>query len=132
MPQIYIFYLEIFILLLFLKTKYAKANFTLYRDLPLTLIKSKGRLRGIYRIGPHNKEVLSIIFGSLLGDGHAEIRSKGVGTRISFSQEALHVEYLLYLHKYLSELGYCDSKTPIISNRLGLKGKLRKVIRFST
>jgi hypothetical protein len=30
------------------------------------------KLRGIYRIGPHNQEIYSIIFGSLLGDGYAE------------------------------------------------------------
>jgi LAGLIDADG DNA endonuclease family protein len=61
------------------------------------------RLKGIYRIGPHNKDVLSIIFGSLLGDSHGEKRLKGLGTRFSFSQEDSHVEYLLYLHKHISE-----------------------------
>jgi ubiquinol-cytochrome c reductase cytochrome b subunit len=44
------------------------------------------RLKGIYRIGPHNKDVLSIIFGSLLGDAHAEKRVMGTGTIISFYQ----------------------------------------------
>jgi len=90
------------------------------------------RLKGIYRIGPHNKDVISIIFGSLLGDGHSEKRLKGLGTRISFFQEDSHVEYLLFLHKMLSELGYCNPKIPTISNRLGAKGKVRKIIRFST
>ena len=90
------------------------------------------RLKGIYRIGPHNIDVISIIFGSLLGDAHAEKRLRGLGTRISFFQEGVHVEYLLYLHKLLSELGYCNSKVPIITNRLGTKGKIRKIIRFST
>ena len=32
----------------------------------------------------------------------------------------------------LSKLGYCNPKIPIITNRLGVKGKLRKIIRFST
>lgn len=90
------------------------------------------RLKGIYRIGPHNIDVISIIFGSLLGDAHAEKRLRGLGTRISFFQEGVHVEYLLYLHKLLSELGYCNSKVPIVTNRLGTKGKIRKIIRFST
>ena len=90
------------------------------------------RLKGIYRIGPHNIDVISIIFGSLLGDGHAEKRLKGLGTRISFFQEDSHVEYLLFLHKVLSELGYCNPKVPTITNRLGAKGKVRKIIRFST
>jgi hypothetical protein len=47
------------------------------------------------RIGPHNKDILSIISGSLLGDGHAERRIQGKGTRITFYQEGSHVSYLL-------------------------------------
>jgi hypothetical protein len=90
------------------------------------------RLRGIYRIGPHNKDVLSIIFGSLLGDAHAEKRLNSMGTRISFFQEDSHVEYILFLHKLLSEDGYCNSKKPVIRRRLGSKGKLRKIVRFTT
>jgi hypothetical protein len=53
------------------------------------------RIRADKRIGPHNIDILSILFGSLLGDGHAERRIKGNGTRISFYQEASHVSYLL-------------------------------------
>jgi hypothetical protein len=53
------------------------------------------RIRSDKRIGPHNKDILSILFGSLLGDGHAERRIKGNGTRISFYQEDSHVSYLL-------------------------------------
>jgi ubiquinol-cytochrome c reductase cytochrome b subunit len=77
-------------------------------------------------------DIISIIFGSLLGDGHAEKRLSELGTRISFFQEGVHVEYLLYLHKLLSELGYCNPKLPVITKRLGGKGKVKKVIRFST
>lgn len=118
-PQMYNFYL-IFLALLAIT--------------PIDLgIKPKvSRLKGIYRIGPHNEEVLSVIFGSLLGDAHAEKRLMGVGTRISFFQEAVHVEYIFYLHKILSELGYCNPKLPVVTSRLGTKGKLRKIVRFST
>jgi ubiquinol-cytochrome c reductase cytochrome b subunit len=90
------------------------------------------KLKNINRIGPHNKEIISIIFGTLLGDGNAEKRSKGIGTRINFYQEAIHVKYLLYLHKIISTLGYCNTKIPTITTRLGSKGKIRKIIRFST
>jgi len=89
------------------------------------------RLKGIYRIGPHNKDVLSIIFGSLLGDAHAEKREKGTGTRISFYQEGSHIKYILFLHNLLSKLGYCNPKIPTIRTRLG-RGKIRKIARFST
>lgn len=94
--------------------------------------KKVSRLKGIYRIGPHNVDVLSVIFGSLLGDAHAEKRSMGVGTRISFFQEASHVEHLLNVHKFFSEAGYCNPKVPGSTTRLGIKGKVRKIVRFST
>jgi hypothetical protein len=97
------------------------------------VIKPKiSRLKGIYRIGPHNTDVLSIIFGSLLGNAYGEKRLLSIGTRFNFSQEAVHVEYILFLHKLLSDLGYCNSKLPTISTRIGSKGKLIKVVKFST
>jgi len=109
-------------------------SFFLVSITPIHLgVKPKvSRLKGIYRIGPHNIDIISIIFGSLLGDAYAEKRLSGLGTRISFFQEGVHVEYLLYLHKMFSELGYCNPKVPVITNRLGTKGKVRKIIRFST
>ena len=90
------------------------------------------KLRGIYRIGPHNKDIISVICGSLLGNGQAEKRLIGLGTRINFYQEDAHTEYLLYLHNMLFKLGYCNSKLPVETTRLGAKGKVRKIIRFST
>ena len=90
------------------------------------------RLKDIYRNGPHNKDVLSIIFGSLLGKAYGEKRLLGVGTRFSFYQEAFHVKYLMVLHKFFSDLGYCNTNLPIIITRLGSKGKIRKVAKFTT
>lgn len=105
------------------------------KDLNLSLrndLKKISRLKGIYRIGPHNIDVISVIFGSLLGDGYAEKRLKGIGTRISFYQESSHVDYLLNIHNFFSQLDYCNSKVPEITTRLGIKGKVRKIIRFHT
>jgi ubiquinol-cytochrome c reductase cytochrome b subunit len=90
------------------------------------------RLKGINRIGPHNKDVISIIFGSLLGNTHGETQFLGVGTKFNFSQEAVHIKYILFLHKLLSDLGYCNSNLPNITTRLASKGKLKKVVKFST
>jgi ubiquinol-cytochrome c reductase cytochrome b subunit len=90
------------------------------------------RIRAEKRIGPHNKDILSIIFGSLLGDGHAERRSKGNGTRITFYQEGNHVSYLLWLHNLVANLSYCSLNIPKIHTRLGHKGNVRKIIRFRT
>jgi hypothetical protein len=79
---------------------------------PLTFFyldkKNKGgeKIQGYNRIGPHSIEIISIIFGSLLGGGHAErikngpltffyLDKKKQGTRVAFFQEAMHVKYLL-------------------------------------
>jgi ubiquinol-cytochrome c reductase cytochrome b subunit len=79
-------------------------------------------------------DILSIIFGSLLGDAHGEKRVRGPlgGTRITFYQEGSHQSYLLYLHNLIADKGYCNSNIPVISTRLVKDGKIRKIIRFST
>jgi ubiquinol-cytochrome c reductase cytochrome b subunit len=96
------------------------------------IIGIKNRLKGDKRIGPHNRDIYSIIFGSLLGDAYAEKRNKGIGTRISFYQENTHLAYIIWLHKNLSNLNYCNSNLPKIQTRLGKKGIVRKVLRFHT
>ncbi len=90
------------------------------------------KIRGKYRIGSHNQDILSIIFGSLLGDAYGEKRSESGGTRISFYQESTHLSYILWLHLYLSQRGYCSLSIPKIYTRLGKKGKVRKVCRIHT
>lgn len=90
------------------------------------------KLRGIYRIGPHNQEIYSIIFGSLLGDAFAEQRVEKGGTRISFYQENVHLSYILWLHKFLSVRGYTGTQIPKPTTRLGKKGIVRKIVRFHT
>jgi hypothetical protein len=61
--------------------------------LPLCATFQK-KIKGDKRIGPHSKDIISIIFGSLLGEGDVE-RKIGNGTRITFFQEAMHVKYIL-------------------------------------
>ena len=112
----------------------AKGNFNLnfaFNKVNNEEIKIK-KIRANLRIGPHNKNIISILFGSLLGDAQAEFRLKGNGTRITFFQEGSHVSYLIWLHKLISELGYCNTNLPKITTRLGKKGVVRKIIRFNT
>lgn len=90
------------------------------------------RVRAEARVGPHNNDILSIFYGSLLGDAHAERRIIGSGTRLSFSQESNRQQYLVTLHQIISDIGYCNPNTPIIQSRIGLGGKLRYIIRFHT
>ena len=139
----FLFYKFIFI---FIEKYLVKIIYINYLDLSITIFinlhdslhinnennKSLIRIPANKRIGPHNKNILSIIFGSLLGDGHGERRNQGKGTRITFYQEGFHVSYLIWLHNLISNLGYCNSKIPKITTRLGKKGIVRKVIRFST
>jgi ubiquinol-cytochrome c reductase cytochrome b subunit len=95
------------------------------------LVNSKHtRIRAVKRIGPHNIDLLSILIGSLLGDAFAE--KHGNGTRIAFYQEDSHSAYLLWFHHYIAQLGYCNGTRPKLTKRLGLKGKVRTVIRFKT
>lgn len=91
---------------------------------------SNKKLKSYQRIGPHNFDILSVIFGLLLGDGYAEKRANG--TRICIYQEASHENYLLWLHSLISQLGYCNPTAPKLTTRLGHKNKIRTVIRFKT
>lgn len=111
--------------------------FDVFSDKPEIIISftapfNIGRIKANKRIGPHDKDILSIIFGGLLGDAHAEKRSTGKGTRISFYQEGSHISYLIWLHQIVSELGYCNPVSPELQTRLGSKGIVRKIIRFHT
>lgn len=90
----------------------------------------KDKIRATKRIGTHNSDVISVIFGSLLGDAFAE--KHGNGTRICFQQEHLHSSYLIWLYNFFEERGYCTNNIPKISSRLGNKGKLRYILRFKT
>lgn len=82
------------------------------------------------RIGPHNLDVLSLIFGSMLGDSTAE--KHGNGTRIIFQQESNNVEYLMWFHKFLAERGYCSSVKPKLQTRTAKGGKVRFYYRIRT
>jgi len=70
-------------------------------------------------IGPHEKEVLSILVGSLLGDLGAEMRNS---TRFKFWQGSVHTDYLLWLYSFLSARGYCSPKVPLVKDRKSTVG----------
>nr|AAK83422.2 orf215 [Hyaloraphidium curvatum] len=81
-------------------------------------------------VGPHSLEVLSLIFGSLLGDSHAEYR--GRSTRISFKQSERHVEYLMWFHKFLADRGYCNPNPPQLKKLVGKKNKVYFYYRINS
>ena len=67
--------------------------------------QAKKKIKVYNRVGPHNIDILSIIFGSLLGKG--DVERKKDGTRITFYQEAIHMKYSLFLYNQLKTAGYC-------------------------
>lgn len=87
--------------------------------------------RSAKRIGPHNIDVLSIFFGSLLGDSWAEYRSGG-SLRFTLQQENSNYEYLVWFHKYLQERLYCTATPPKKYSRLGVNGKVRYYYKVSS
>ena len=77
--------------------------------------------------------MLSILIGSLLGDGHME--RDGQGSRFCFYQKGAHVEYILWLHSILLQHGYCKENLPQIQSRMikvGEKSTLNYYCRFRT
>nr|QXM15415.1 LAGLIDADG endonuclease [Leucoagaricus naucinus] len=95
-----------------------------------TIPFSNPKTRATKRIGPHNFNILNVLIGSLLGDAFAE--KHGNGTRICFQQEHSNNAYLIWFHKYVSDLGYCNILTPKILTRIGKGGKLRQFTIFKT
>jgi len=67
--------------------------------------------RAINRVGPHNIDIISVIFGLLLGDAYAFNRS-GEGVRIAIKQSIVHKEYLFNLYEFFLKRGYCNTLIP--------------------
>ena len=96
-----------------------KCNYTLYFNLLIrvvsivpfhTYVKSKNR------IGPHDKDVISIIIGSLLGDCYGSKRY-AEGTRFIFKQSVIHKDYLFWLYNSFFSKGYCSKLKPRLYTR---------------
>lgn len=69
------------------------------------------KVRASNRIGPHNKEVLSVIIGSLLGKANVNARTIE-GARICYRQSDKHIHYLFWLYNFFYERGYCSNLSP--------------------
>lgn len=80
--------------------------------------------------GPHSLEILSLLFGSLLGDSYAEKR--GISTRFHLQQEESNMEYLFWFHNFLASRGYCSPKRPKLQKRIGKGNKVRFYSRIRT
>ena len=68
-------------------------------------------IRSNKRIGPHSLEVYEFLFGSLLGDAHAERLMNG-GVRFCFKQSIIQKDYLFFKYYFLLERGYVNNNPP--------------------
>jgi len=93
---------------------------------------TEGKIHSHKRIGPHNLNVLQLIIGSLLGDGHLEKRTKGIGTRLIIEQTSRNVEYLMWLYNFFFERGYCTKLKPKIFKRIKKNNVIYYGCKFNT
>lgn len=82
------------------------------------------------RIGPHNEDIISVLVGSLLGDGHAERLSSG-GVRFKFKQSVKHKDYLFWLFDFFNKRGYCSNNLPL-NLKQNLGDKFHESYQFNT
>lgn len=92
----------------------------------------EGKINSNKRIGPHNIEIIQVIIGILLGDGHLEKRNTGIGTRLIIEQTNKNVEYLMWLYNYFYKQGYCSSLKPKLFKRIKKKNTVYFGVKFNT
>lgn len=75
---------------------------------------NRARTRAMLRVGPHNKDVLSIIICGMLGDWWAdEIKGQTLHSiRLNIEQSVTNSAYIHELNLLLFELGYCSYFVP--------------------
>jgi hypothetical protein len=112
----YLFFLLYFIFLInidyfsiFFKQDYNK----LYYIISVNLAFIIPNIRAIKRIGPHNEDIISVLVGSLLGDGNAERLNNG-GVRFTIKQSDIHKNYFFLLYYFFNSRGYCNNNIPVI------------------
>lgn len=77
---------------------------------------TKSRTKALYRIGPHDKDVLSIIICGMLGDWCAD-KIKGQvcpSVRFNIEQAISNSAYIHNLTLYFNNKGYCSNITPVL------------------
>lgn len=93
---------------------------------------SQPRTKALHRIGPHNKDVLSILICGLLGDWWADKIKGQVSPSIRFNieQAISNAAYIHHLTLLLNELGYCSNITPSLVKKSEASTD-KTVVRFN-
>ena len=82
------------------------------------------------RIGPHNEKVISVLVGSLFGDGYAEKRNNATRFHIHISSK--NAEYIFWLHTFFTEKGYCSPNKPKVKKQIRKNNTVYYFIKFRT
>ena len=82
------------------------------------------------RIGPHNIDIISILIGNLLSNGHGEKRSNSY--RFTIHMNSRNIEYLMWLHKFYANRGYCNNNKPKLYKQIGKNCKIYYTYKFNT
>lgn len=97
---------------------YKVLNIKNYKALKINNIRSfHTKVKASKRIGPHNEDVLSVLVGSLLGNGYCKKRSVE-GTRFCLRQNIINKEYLFFLYDFFLYRGYSSNLKPILCTRV--------------
>lgn len=79
----------------------------------------------------YNNEIISLLIGSLLGDGYARLgynNIKGTGTAFTFAQSSKYKEYIFYLYEICSKYNLCTDNLPKLIN---IDGKSSKYVFYT-
>lgn len=87
------------------------------------------KVKASKRIGPHNVDVLSVLVGSMLGNGYCNKRSLE-GTRFCLRQNIIYKEYLFWLYDFFFNRGYCSNLEPLKNTRV-LRDKVDSGYEFN-
>ena len=75
---------------------------------------NSSRTKAIYRIGPHNIDILSVLVCGMLGDwwGHKLTTQSGYSVRFSIEQSINNSTYIHHLTDLFNNWGYCSYIVP--------------------
>jgi ubiquinol-cytochrome c reductase cytochrome b subunit len=89
-------------------------DYSLYFISNLPLFFNKSRIRAIYRIGPHNRDALSVLICGMLGDWWADVikGQQGDSVRFNIEQSISHSAYIHHLTYLFLNWGYTSYVIP--------------------
>jgi ubiquinol-cytochrome c reductase cytochrome b subunit len=91
---------------------------------------SNSRTKAIYRIGPHNIDILSVLICGMLGDwwGHKLKTQAGSSVRFSIEQSINNSAYIHHLTNLFNNWGYCSYIVPKLVKKSESKDQNSKLL----